>query len=245
MENAAHPGKERPLTFLSDGLRLQGILHLPEQDHPPLVVGSHGLYSSGDSPKQIALARGCTRMGIAYFRFDHRGCHRSEGRFEEVTTLAGRRDDLVNAAAFLRTQFDPGDRLGLFGSSFGGTACLAAAGLLNPPRMVTLAAPVDSRSILAATQNRKPALAPVFLQDAFQFDLRKDLHRLSGVLVVHGGNDEVIAAQHARVIYDGVGSPKKSMIMPGGDHRLSRRDHQQAFLEAALAWFKPLTERVD
>ena len=239
------PVKEKALTFLSAGFRLQGILHLPGEDHPPLIVGAHGLYSNGDSPKQIALAQSCARLGMAYFRFDHRGCHRSQGRFAEVTTLAGRRDDLVNAVAFLQTEFELGDRLGLFGSSFGGAACLAAAGRLHPHRMVTLAAPVDSRSILSAAEHQALPVEDVFLQEAFQFDLRQDLPKLEGVLVIHGGRDEVIAPRHAQVIHDGVGRPKDCLILTEGDHRLSRRDHQEAFLKAAVDWFKPLTAPVE
>ena len=226
-------------TFSSDDFRLQGTLHLPEQPHPNLIVGSHGLYSSGDSPKQVALARACSRMGIAYFRFDHRGCGRSEGRFEAVTSLGGRRRDLIEAVAFLRTEFHLGSGLGLFGSSFGGATCLAAAPRLEPNRMVTLAAPVDSRSILAANE-AAPPVAPPFLDAAVQFDLGGSLRSIGNLLVIHGDDDTVIPASHARLIYNGVRDPKKLLAIPGGDHRLSQKDHQQRFMDATLDWFRPL-----
>ncbi len=83
--------------FISDSLRLCGILHLPLQKNPPVVIGSHGLLSSGNSPKQIALAQICNARGIAYFRFDHRGCGKSEGDFASVTTFKGRCTDLACA----------------------------------------------------------------------------------------------------------------------------------------------------
>lgn len=235
-------GKETELTFRSDGLRLQGILHLPDQPRPHLIVGSHGLYSSGASPKQCELARGCCRMGLAYFRFDHRGCGRSEGRFAEVTTLAGRRNDLLDAVAFLRRTFDLGTGLGLFGSSLGGATCLAAAGALAPQRLVTLAAPVDSRSILSAAEAHEPVVEPLFYKDAFQFDLGEAIGSLTGILVIHGDSDDVIPPAHADKIFKRAGEPKQQLIIAGGDHRLSRADHQQRFVEATLAWFKPLTQ---
>jgi len=231
--------REIECAFSSDGLRLKGTLHIPDQPMPNLIIGSHGLYSSGDSPKQVALARACRRMGVAYFRFDHRGCGRSEGRFEEVTSLAGRRRDLMDAAAFLRTEFPLGAGLGLFGSSFGGATCLAAAPLLSPNRIVTLAAPVDSRSILSAAEE-SPPVEPLFLAPAFQFDLRGDLRSIADLLVIHGQDDAVIPAEHARVIYDGARDPKKLLTIPGGDHRLSHKAHQQRFMDATLAWFRPL-----
>lgn len=238
--HGAPKASEIELIFRSDRLQLKGVLHLPRHPQPPLVIGSHGLYSSGASPKQIALAHRCAQMGMAYFRFDHRGCGRSQGTFEAVTTLAGRRDDVMNAEAFLRSRFDLGEALGLFGSSFGGATCLAAARMLQPQRLVTLAAPVDSRSILAAVRGPGPAVAPVFFQEAFQFDLRTDLAFIQGLLVIHGSRDEVIDPGHAQTIYDGAAPPKERLILADGDHRLSRADHQQVFLEAALDWLRPL-----
>lgn len=230
------------LAFSSDGYRLQGTLHLPDVPHPNLIVGSHGLYSSGDSPKQSELAGRCCQLGLAYFRFDHRGCGRSDGHFERVTTLAGRRNDLVDAVAFLRAEFNLGPKLGLFGSSLGGATCLAAAHILEPFRLVTLAAPVDSRSILTATAKHEAPVPPLFFKDAFQFDLRQDIGAISGLFVIHGDGDEVIPPSHAEIIFDHVRDPKKLFFVSGGDHRLSRRDHQQQFMSETLDWFKPLTK---
>jgi pimeloyl-ACP methyl ester carboxylesterase len=240
---AAHAEKELALSFTSDGYRLQGFLHLPDVPRPNLIVGSHGLYSSGDSPKQSELARHCCQAGLAFFRFDHRGCGRSEGRFEKVTTLTGRRNDVVDAVAYLRAEFKLGPKLGLFGSSLGGATCLAAAGMLTPLRLVTLAAPVDSRSILAAAEKHEAPVEPVFFKDAFQFDLRRDLATISGLLVIHGDDDEVIPPPHAEIIYEQVGDPKKLLLVSDGDHRLSRRDHQQLLMRESLDWFNPLTSR--
>lgn len=234
--------KETIIAFASDGYRLQGTLHLPDVPHPNLIVGSHGLYSNGDSPKQFELACRCCQMGLAYFRFDHRGCGRSEGDFEKVTTLAGRCNDMVDAVAFLRKNFKIGPKLGLFGSSLGGATCLAAAGILAPLRLVTLAAPVDSRSILTATEKNTAPVEPMFFKDAFQFDLRQDLKAITGLLVIHGDCDEVIPPPHAVIIFEHVREPKKFYILSGGDHRLSRRHHQQRFINETLDWFKPLTK---
>lgn len=236
-----YAGKETRLAFPSDGYRLQGTLHLPDRLTPNLIVGSHGLYSSGNSPKQVELAHRCCQMGIAYFRFDHRGCGRSQGRFEAVTTLPGRRNDLLDAVSFLRKTFSFGPQLGLFGSSFGGTTCLAAAGILKPSRLVTLAAPVDSRSILAAVEKDEAPVAPLFFKDVFQFDLRDELVAISDLLVIHGDKDEVIPSSHAEVIFKRAHSPKKLLFITGGDHRLSRRNHQQEFISETMNWLKPLT----
>ena len=111
----------KDITFLSDGLALKGTLHLPPSDKPPIVIGLHGLYSSQESPKQIALARACNALGLAYLRFDHRGCGRSQGEFEKVTSLAARCRDLKSAIETVKAWPDTSDQIGLFGSSMGGT----------------------------------------------------------------------------------------------------------------------------
>ena len=70
----------KKITFSSNGFLLSGALHLPTTDLPPVVIGSHGLLSNSSSPKQIQLARKCNEYGIAFFRFDHRGCGQSDLR---------------------------------------------------------------------------------------------------------------------------------------------------------------------
>jgi alpha-beta hydrolase superfamily lysophospholipase len=93
---------DRKLSFMSDGFRLSGILHLPEVHLPPVVIGSHGLLSTGNSPKQIELAGQCVAAGMAYFRFDHRGCGESDGGKADAVDFQGRCRDLRCAISFLR-----------------------------------------------------------------------------------------------------------------------------------------------
>ena len=111
--------KEININFKSDGFILHGLLHIPADSVlPPVVIGSHGLFSTSESPKQVALAKECNDNGIAFFRFDHRGCGASEGDFKEVTSLKGRSDDILNALDIIRERHDIGEKTGLFGSSF-------------------------------------------------------------------------------------------------------------------------------
>ena len=133
------------IRFDSDDLVLCGTLHLPANDHPPIIIGSHGLYSNRNSPKQIALARACNALEMAYFRFDHRGCGSSQGEFEQVTSLANRCTDLKMAVAAIKNRPEIGPGIGLFGSSMGGTVCLSTAAMIEANTVVTFAAPLCSR----------------------------------------------------------------------------------------------------
>lgn len=229
---------QETLFFEADGLVLHGILHLPENQHPPLVVGAHGLLSTGESPKQQALADGCNRLGIAYFRFDHRGCGKSQGVFSEVTTFEGRCRDLAAAIAMLAGRPRLGPVSGLFGSSLGGAAVLAVAPDHDIRAVVTLAAPVRSSAVRTALHRRRePALAGI-RQGRIDFDISARLPAIHHVLVCHGDADEVVDYENALEIYKSAREPKKLLRLEGADHPISAPKHQKAFMENALAWFK-------
>lgn len=80
-------GRETPLTFRNErGRQLMGILHLPKQEKPPLVIMCHGFDGTKTDKKFVELGRVLQQEGIAAFRFDFEGCGDSEGKFEEMTT---------------------------------------------------------------------------------------------------------------------------------------------------------------
>ena len=226
--------------FRSDGLILVGTLHLPTVARPPVIIGCHGLYSTRNSPKQIALASACNAQGMAYFRIDHRGCGNSQGHFDTVTSLEGRCRDLKSAIDIIKQRDDTGRRIGLFGSSMGGTVCLAVAGKLKVRTIVTFAAPV--RSAIHPEGNRRsasPDRGGIFL-DAGQsdFDISANLPRISNILIFHGEADEIVPLAHALEIHRMTDQPKKLVVQPNGDHRMGSRDHQREFVRTATRWFE-------
>lgn len=224
------------ISFEVDGLKLRGVLHLPDGKRPPVVIGSHGLYSSGSSPKQIALAEQCNRLGIAYFRFDHRGCGDSQGEFDRVTSLAARCRDLMAAAGTLNNRSDTGGCRGLFGSSMGGTVCLNAASRVAADAVVTFAAPI--RSNLTGNQSEMSG-SHIFLDAAKrQFDITEGLSKICNILIFHGEADDIVPVSHAREIYQLARNPKKIIIQKQGDHPMSNKQHQQEFVREAALWFK-------
>jgi alpha-beta hydrolase superfamily lysophospholipase len=225
------------LQFRADGFRLCGTLHLPAGRPAPLVVGCHGLLSDRRSPKQIALAEACQRQGMAYFRFDHRGCGESGGRLETDTSLDHRVSDLLHAVRHLYRRPDVQRRLGLFGSSMGGAVCIRAAGRAGAAAVVTCAAPVRSRPLKAAFEAAGPHGRPASLLKN-EFDLVDDLPKIGNLLVCHGDADEVVPVAHAHEIIRGAAGPKRLIIQNGGDHPMSDPRHQQEFIREAALWFK-------
>jgi len=229
-----------PVRFEIDGLALRGDLHLPAAPAPPLVIGAHGLLSDRSSPKQQALARACTDMGIAYFRFDHRGCGESEGSLASADLLDARCRDLLAALAAMRRRGGFGSGLGLFGSSLGGAVCLRIAAREAIDALVVYAAPVRSAPLRAAAA--RPGVDPELVRQAgllgADFDLAPELRRIHHVLVIHGDADAIVPVDHGREIHDAARPPRRLLLLPRGDHALSDPRHQELFLRESALWLK-------
>lgn len=227
------------ITFEANGFILKGMLHLPETNLPPIVIGSHGLLSNSYSPKQIALARECNAHGIAYFRFDHRGCGRSDGVFNEINSLNGRRNDLLSAVKTIQMRNDIGKRVGLFGSSMGGAVCISVADALDIDAWVTYASPVRSSSVTTALKKTDDVeVQPLPDQKYPTWDISDQLKHLHHIFILHGDSDTTVPPANAHEIYTKSSNPKKLIIQKGGNHRMSNKKHQKDFLREAVNWFK-------
>jgi alpha-beta hydrolase superfamily lysophospholipase len=228
------------ITFSSDGFLLKGVLHLPKTDLPPVVIGSHGLLSNSYSPKQIALARECNAHGIAYFRFDHRGCGQSDGVFNEITSLNSRRNDLISAVNTIQMRKDLGKKIGLFGSSMGGTVCISVADVLDIAAWVTYASPVRSSPVTAALEksDNSDKIKPLLDQKYLTWDVSDQLRYLHHIFILHGDSDSIVSPTNAHEIYTKSNNPKKLIIQKGGNHLMSNKKHQKDFLREAVNWYK-------
>lgn len=215
------------------------MLHLPDSSRPPVVIGSHGLFGTADSAKQVDLAAACVAAGIGFFRFDHRGCGHSTGEFDQVTTLAGRVKDLLAATEIIIGRSDTGRTFGFFGSSFGGSVSIVAAGLRKPAAVVLCAAPVRSGDIDPARAVPTADSAAAHPRPAdLQFDVTMNMSGLQDVLLFHGDADEVVPYRHAGEIYAAAADPKKLFTLPGGDHRMTAPSHQKLFVAETIRWFQ-------
>lgn len=123
---------EQHVTFDSDGLKLTGVLHLPQsapagKKHAAMMV-LHGFGSNKESSGCVVPCNTLAAAGYAAFRFDMRGCGQSEGEAANLICLEQVRDT-SNALTFLqgRAEIDPA-RIGCMGSSFGGAVTVYTAG---------------------------------------------------------------------------------------------------------------------
>lgn len=228
--------RTQSIRFLADGIRLSGVLHAPACQPQAVIIGCHGLMADKMSPKQIDLAKRCTAASMAYFRFDHRGCGESGGDFECDTTLGNRIADLKSAFHRVRSELGDAIPVGLFGSSLGGTVCLAAAGEIKPFAIVTLAAPVSSRAIRMPPDTPQALRDDVF-QHRMSFDIAEILARVHHMLVIHGSADETVSVENAHTIHRLAHNPKRLLILEGGDHRITDAALQKTYMHEVLGWF--------
>jgi uncharacterized protein len=127
--------KEQVVSFESAGLRLHGVIGVPDDmqtsERRAAFLVLHGFGSNSESANVLAPARVLNQFGYITLRFDMRGCGKSEGEFGRVICLE-QVEDLGNALDFLATHaaVDP-ERIGAIGSSFGGAVAVYAGGT-NP-----------------------------------------------------------------------------------------------------------------
>src|SRR5256712_4873396 len=124
---------EERVSFVSDGLKVAGVLHVPDaraqRERRPAFLVLHGFGSNKDSGGSVATAKMFTSFGYAALRFDMRGCGESEGVRGRVICLE-QVEDTRSALTFLaaRPEIDP-DRIGAMGASFGAAVAVYTAGV--------------------------------------------------------------------------------------------------------------------
>lgn len=113
------------LFFYSDGLRITGYLHSPDDWKPgdPLRPGILMLAGYAGNPHFdcIHMMRRLCAAGWFVFAFDYRGFGKSEGQRGRHRPLE-QAQDAYDALSYMQTVpgIDP-ERLGVYGTSFGGT----------------------------------------------------------------------------------------------------------------------------
>src|SRR5256884_2183885 len=123
---------EERVSFASEGLKLAGVLHLPEsrgpQERCAAFLVLHGFGSNKDGGGGTTVAKMLAGLGYAALRFDFRGCGESEGERGRVICMEQVKDTR-NALSFLATrpQVDP-KRIAVVGQSFGAAVAVYTAG---------------------------------------------------------------------------------------------------------------------
>ena len=230
--------KTEKVWFTSEGCKISGILHLPEKKNPSCVIASHGLLSSKDSEKYIALGERISGEGMAMLRFDFRGIGESGGQ-EEDNTISKKIADLNAAVDFIRSYFGLGNRIGLIGSSLGGFLSLMKASTDKEIKAVVVwATPLHLDDLGSRKEEDYPLPPEAFFQDLPRHRLLPMLPKVLNCLVLHGEEDELVPLDQALGIFYNLGVPKEIHVIGGADHRLTDPLHRQRAIQLTVDWFK-------
>lgn len=143
-----------PVSFFSDGYRLDAELHLAvDAAHAPTVVFCPGSRVSKRTPYYHEYIPRLVGAGTSVLLIDYRGWGESEGSRGELYPWQ-QVADIRNAVTYLETdgRIDPG-RIGVFGVSFGGALGVAAAARDARIRaVVTVLSPMDGAMMLRGSR---------------------------------------------------------------------------------------------
>ncbi|MCX9012035.1 MAG: alpha/beta fold hydrolase [Candidatus Methanoperedens sp.] len=187
------------------------IMGLEEGTAKPVVVFAHGLRSGKDSPRNLYIAEGLVEKGFCCFLPDFTGHGESEGESYDATVeqfahdLGASLDYISNVKGI-----DP-ERMGVCGSSFGGTAALIRA--------------ATDRRIKALALRSTPAEGYYHYADQIKIP----------VLVVQGDADPMM--KESLTLYERLPGEKRLALIRGADHLYSNEQHLREAREAIVQWF--------
>lgn len=174
-----------PVTFeTEDGLKIEGLLHLPEVTPAAgiVVCHPHPQYG-GEMHNNVvdAICKAALDHGIAALRFNFRGVGGSQGSYDSGV---GEQKDIAAALAHLgeRPEID-GSRIGLAGYSFGAAVALRAAS--DDIKMLLAVSTPTVAFEMAAPGGTCPVLFVSGDQD--EYSDPAELHRVAGEMGKRAG----------------------------------------------------------
>jgi alpha/beta superfamily hydrolase len=195
---------EKPVTFKSGDLTLEGILHQPEGK--PLRAGfvchPHPLYGGSMYNNVVdAVVEAMGRRNWAALRFNFRGVGGSEG---EHSGGAGEAEDAIAAAAYLAEPTGlSSNEIVVAGYSFGAMAtALAAPKLGDIAALLLVALPLRMADLDALAQFKGP------------------------IMLAAGDADSYCPAADLRRLAEKIGARAQVRIVEGADHFFGGREDE-------------------
>ncbi len=224
---------------------LAGALHLPSRVPAPVIICSHGLLSSKNGSKFIAIGEAFSLAGWAVLRFDFAGCGDSDA-LPRRELVQSRLADLNAVIHFAWESSWSRPPMGLLGSSMGGYISLLAAAVHRDRDtringVVCWATPYDLKEI-HPDETKLETLAQVFPR-GFKLgepDILDELPPISGGLIIHGQMDEIVPWQHAPRIFHCLAEPRRLCLMKTADHSIVDPQWRYSAIKMSREWLRSM-----
>jgi dienelactone hydrolase len=211
--------ENRYVQILSTGVRLEGIVSIPE-NAGGFVVFVHGSGSSRHSPRNQYVAQTLQAGGLATLLFDLLTAYEEESELQnrylrfDIDLLARR---TMGVLEWLDLQpYAYSLRKGLFGSSTGAAAALMAAAELPDH--------VDA----VVSRGGRPDLAGAALREVE-----------APTLLIVGGNDDVVIHLNEQALEQiSADTEKKLVVVPGASHLFEEAGALEEAARLARDWFQ-------
>ena len=186
------------------------------------------------------------RNGYIVACCDARGTgYRGEAFKKQTYGDLGRREveDQLSFARYWAAQpYVDGDRIGIYGWSYGGFMSLSCAlkghGLF---KMVISVAPVTSwryyDSVYTETYNGLPQDFPAGYDENSPLNFEEKLSPRTRLLLIHGTGDEDVPAWHSEDIAKAAGENARLLLIEGAAHGTARFMEPQEYYAALFAFF--------
>lgn len=244
---------EKQVSIKRDGLRLHGLLGVPNRDKFDLVILMHGFAANlGYTSEQVLydVAPALQSSGLGTLRFDFNGHGESEGTLSEMTILNEIGD--ANAVLNFARQIKGVRSIYLLGHSQGGViASLMAAFYSDVVKKLVLMSPAatlidDARLGICQGNVYDPHNIPDEINvdhkmiGGFYFRIAQLLplydiakHFTGPVCLIHGTNDTIVNPV-ASLNYDKVYENSRLNLIPNCDHCYSDTKTRKQAIEIVI-----------
>jgi pimeloyl-ACP methyl ester carboxylesterase len=211
--------ENRYVQILSTGVRLEGIVSIPE-NASGVVVFVHGSGSSRHSPRNQYVAQTLQAGGLATLLFDLLTAYEEESDLQnrylrfDIDLLARRTTGVLEWLALQPYAY--GLKRGLFGSSTGAAAALMAA------------AELPDHVEAVVSRGGRPDLAGAALREV----------EASTLLIVGGDDDVVIHLNEQALEHMPADTEKKLVVVPGASHLFEEAGALEEAARLARDWFQ-------
>jgi hypothetical protein len=235
--------------------KIHGIAYFPSKNPCPVVVVCHSLTSKADTSYHKSLAKSLCESEFGLFAFDFNGHGESYGEFQDFTLTKGLYD-LNSALDYIeKIEQADNDKIGVYGSSMGGTIALIQAARDKRIKKLVLRAPISNlnetmpkllgdistmektRYAFVSRPKDKRRLNYEFYKDIMRYDIYCEAKNVyQPVLIIQGDEDDMVLKEHSEELLK---SLKKGEIeiIKGANHVLTKPSHIKILRQLTVEWF--------